>query len=258
MKIFLIFMCVCAGIFLIAGPLFAWREVSFIDEVIDLDESSEPHYEITFGSHFGIAVERGDPISEFTRKPDVYITCKTRKRGKRKEKKIHVKILNKDNAYSNGQLSFPCKFVICEWSKKLPVGDYELWILPRNQGFFYEPSRITGDFTLHKPIVTSVTELDLNNPKRCYLQVLGRYFSLAPKIYVKYSVLKGGKIKIHKKRCGVEYHFVDRVTEESEAVYSFVKPKNKKFKLILDNNKPLITVSSNIEMSNSSSCDHIF
>jgi len=234
-----------------ASPSFGWDNPFNTHFFTTYGEPTEPQYNITLKARFGIAVEPSDPIPSFERKPLIYITYKTDKRGASIEKKIPIRILNKDTHYPKGKLTFPTALIVCEWKRKLPPGNYELWVQPRNNGDHYEPSRVTGSFTLHRPVVTSISEIE-GSTRRRYLKVTGRYFSLTPKIFVKYAVVRGKKIRTHRRRCRIESHEVNRITGDSDAIYSFLPPENKKYKLVTENKQPLIMVHSKLGMCTSS------
>jgi VCBS repeat protein len=221
------------------------------------EDTEEPEYNITLGSRFGIYIELGvDPIDEFTRKPEIYVTYKTGDRDDPKTKTHRIKIIRKDEHYPNGKLEFPCQLVVCEWKGKLTPNSYELWVLPKNKGIDLDPSRVTGEFRLEKPIIQSVTEIEGDRPKRKYIKVTGLYFSPKPKIFVHYT--KTNSTKKYKQKCRLESLSVNHFTGESEATYSY-KTKNDSITMLVDaNGLPLTTVNNIIGRSSSSSASSAF
>jgi uncharacterized protein (DUF2141 family) len=248
---------------LFSGALsaFAWRN-PFQEKQAKLNRNTrkaEPEYNITLGSLFGIYVEPGiDPIDEFERKPDIYITYKTGDRNNPKEKTAKIKILRKDSHYPDGKLAFPCTLVVCEWKDKLPPGDYELWVKPRNNGDEYEPCKVTGSFTLYEPSITSVIETEGKKSGRNYIKVTGSYFSLTPQIYVLYTKSTGKRFRKIKRKCKLESLDIDRVTGASEAIYSFKNRKNSKYSRVTEGDNPLTMIETGIGKRSSSSCNSVF
>jgi uncharacterized protein (DUF2141 family) len=215
-------------------------------------KTDEPSYNITLGSRFGIFVEPGiDPIEEFQRKPYIYITYDTGSPDKPKIRTKKIKILKKDSHYSSGQLEFPCQLLVCEWTNKLAPGNYELWVKPRNPGKDYEPCRVTGSFTLEKPIIQKVEQIDGADSKLVYMKVSGLYFSLTPKVYVYYTVDKNGVFKKYKQKCKIQSKTIDRISGASEAIFTFKKRTNASWELVNENSEPLVEVTNKIGSSRS-------
>jgi len=213
----------------------------------NLDED-EPDYNLTLGSLFGIYVEPGiDPIDEFERKPFIYIS-KTQDDeygvSNGITRKIRLKILHRSTYYPNGKLEFPCQLLVCEWKRRLSPGSYDLWVQPRNYGDYYEPCRVTGSFTLEKPIIQKAELVDGENDMLIYVKVTGLYFSITPRVYVFYAVVKDGNVIKIKQKCRLESKTIDRVTGASEAVFSFKKRANTSWALADENGEPLVEIKN--------------
>lgn len=82
--------------------------------------------------------------------------------------------------------------LICEWKDRLGSGTYDLWVQPRNNGNYYEPGKVESLFTLHSPLIRTVEEIEGENDKLVCVKVTGLYFSISPKVYVFYRVVKNG------------------------------------------------------------------
>lgn len=222
----------------------------------------EPGYNLTLGSLFGIYVEPGiDPIDEFERKPFIYISkSEDNEEGVSNglTRKIRIKILHRDTHYPNGKLEFPCQMLVCEWKRRLTPGSYDLWVQPRNNGDYYEPCRVTGSFTLHHPIIQKVEQIDGENDKLIYVKVSGLYFSITPKVYVFYSVVKNGNVIKIKQKCRIESKTIDRITGASEAVFTFKERLNTSWALADQNGEPLIEVQSKVASNRSTTAGNTY
>jgi VCBS repeat protein len=262
---------------LFVGDVFAWKnpfqtqqnEVrERVLKIVPLQQSNntkkaeEPAYNISLGSLFGIYVEPGiDPIDEFERKPFIYIS-KTEENEEGVSngltRKVRVKVLHRDSHYPNGKLEFPCQLLVCEWKKRLSPGTYDLWVQPRNNGDYYEPCRVSGSFTLEKPIIQKVEEIDGENDQLVYIQVSGLYFSITPKVYVYYTVIKNGNVIKIKQKCRIESKTIDRVTGASEGIFTFKKRENTSWALADENGQPLVEVKSKIARSSSTTAGNTY